>query len=180
MTNYCWRESDAANSMHEALQKSLPPQHVYFGIDVWAQNTSKLSQPRITYPEYGGGGTNTGVAVAKLAEVGLSAGLFAPAWTFEHFPDHGRNVEQTMWDGLDLPEDADCPCGNASKRHQPNKAMPVTGFATLYNAGSETFFFSDFSRAFSTHNDKEKKNLFSGYVMHAQLGSQSILPLRME
>ncbi|KAF2633516.1 glycoside hydrolase family 85 protein [Macroventuria anomochaeta] len=180
LTNYCWKESDAADSLHEGLQTNLPSHQIHFGIDVWAQNTTKLSHPRITYPEYGGGGTNTGVAVAKLAEFGLSAGIFAPAWTFEHFPGHGRDVEQTMWDGGDLPEGTACPCGDCDKRHQPNKVTPITSFARLYNAGSETFFFTDFSRAFSTHSDKEKESLFSGFSMHAQLGSQAILPLRTE
>lgn len=180
LTNYCWKENDATDSLHEAMQRNLPPQQVYFGIDVWAQNTTKLSQPRITYPEHGGGGTNTGIAVAKLAVLGLSAGIFAPAWTFEHFPGHGRDMEQTMWDGGNLPKNVACSCGDCGKRHQPNKAMHITSFAKLYNAGSETFFFTDFSRAFSTHGDKEKDNLFSSHVMHAQLGSQSILPLKTE
>ena len=84
LTNYCWKEGDAAESMHNALQNDIPLQNVYLGVDVWAQNTTKLTQPRVTYPEYGGGGTNTGVAVAKVAELGLSAGVFAPAWTFAY------------------------------------------------------------------------------------------------
>lgn len=167
-------------STHEALQNNLPLQHVYFGIDVWAQNATKLSQPRVTYPEYGGGGTNTGIAVAKLAKSGLSAGIFAPAWTFEHFPCHGREVEQTVWDGQDLPKDVACSCGDCEKRHRPNRTMPVTCFAKLSNSGSETFFFTDFTKAFGTHSEKEKDTLFGGYTLHAQLGSQSILPLSPE
>lgn len=180
LTNYCWKEKDTMSSRHEALQKKLPLQHVYFGIDVWAQNATKLSQPRITYPEYGGGGTNTGVAVAKLAELGLSAGVFAPAWTFEHFPRYGRALEQTVWDGGNLPVDVACSCGDCHKRHRPNRAMSVTSFAKLYNASSNMFFFTDFTRAFGTHGDKEKDGLFNGHMLHAQLGSQSILPLRTE
>ena len=180
LTNYCWKESDIPSSINEALQKNLSPQQVYFGIDVWAQNTTKLSHPRITYPESGGGGTNTGVAVAKLAGSGLSAGIFAPAWTFEHFPGHGRDVEQMTWEGTDLPEGIDCSCGDCGKRHLANRTVPITKFARQYSAGSETFFFTDFSRAFSTHNDKERDNVFSGFAMHAQLGSHSILPPRAE
>ncbi|KAJ8110480.1 hypothetical protein OPT61_g6689 [Boeremia exigua] len=180
LVNYCWKEEDAADSIHEALQRDLSPQDVYFGIDVWAQNVTKFSQPRVTYPEYGGGGTNTGVAVAKLAELGLSSGVFAPAWTFEHFPGHGRGLEQTMWEGLALPKDLACSCGDCDKRHRPNKAMPITSFAKLSSAGSETFFFTDFSRAFGTHNNEEKDSLFSGYDLHSQLGSQSVLPLKTE
>ena len=45
------------------------------GIDVWAQSKSSQTHPRITYPKKGGGGTNTGLAVRKLAELGLSAGV---------------------------------------------------------------------------------------------------------
>ncbi|KAF9700889.1 hypothetical protein EKO04_000322 [Ascochyta lentis] len=177
LTNYCWKENDAANSLHEALRENLSLQRIYFGIDVWAQNTTKVSHPRITYPEYGGGGTNTGVAVAKLAELGLSAGVFAPAWTFEHFPRHGRDVERTMWEGEELPEAISCSCGDCGKRHRANSAMPLVGFARQYSAGSDAFFFTDFSRAFSTHDDREKHVLFGGLTVHAQLGSQSILPL---
>lgn len=180
LTNYSWKEDDAAASLHQALQAGLPPHHIYFGIDVWAQNTTKLAHPRVTYPEYGGGGTNTGVAVAKLAELGLSAGIFAPAWTFEHFPGHGRDMEATVWDGDNLPDNIDCSCGNCSKRHQPNKAAPITSFAKEYKAGSETFFFTDFSKALGSHSDEEEDILYGGAPSHAQLGSQSILPLRSE
>ncbi|KZM26675.1 Mannosyl-glycoprotein endo-beta-N-acetylglucosaminidase [Ascochyta rabiei] len=177
LTNYCWKESDAVNSVHKALQDNLSLRKVYFGVDVWAQNTTKLSHPRITYPEYTGGGTNTGVAVAKLAELGLSAGVFAPAWTFEHFPGHGKNVERTMWEGKELPEDIGCSCGDCKKRHRANSATPIARFARQYSAGSEAFFFTDFSRAFHTHEEREGRVLFDGLKMHAQLGSQSVLPL---
>ena len=180
LTNYCWKEGDAAESMHNALQNDIPLQNVYLGVDVWAQNTTKLTQPRVTYPEYGGGGTNTGVAVAKVAELGLSAGVFAPAWTFEHFPGYGSDVEQTLWDGAGLPTDATCPCGDPGTRHQPNKILFVTTSARMYSAGSETFFYTDFCRAFSRHGDRETEMLFDGCKTHAQLGSQSILPLRTE
>lgn len=177
LTNYCWKEKDAASSVTEAFQEGLPLQQVYFGIDVWAQNVTKLSQPRVTYPEYGGGGTNTGVAIAKLAEFGLSVGIFAPAWTFEHFPGHGRDMEGTMWTGQDLPKAVVCSCGDCETRHRSNAVVPVSSFAKLADAGSERFFFTDFSRAFCSHGGKERDVLFHGYPLHAQLGSQSILPL---
>ena len=70
---------------------------IYFGVDVWAQNKSSFTHPRVTYPEYGGGGTNTGVALARLSDTGQSVGIFAPAWSFEHFPGHERDVERTVW-----------------------------------------------------------------------------------
>lgn len=180
LTNYCWKEGDAAASLHQALQAGLSPQETYFGIDVWAQNTTKLAHPRVTYPEFGGGGTNTGVAVAKLAELGLSAGIFAPAWTFEHFPGHGRDMEATVWDGKNLPNGIDCSCGDCSKRHQPNETSPIASTAKEHNAGSEAFFFADFSQAFGSHSDEEEDILYGGAPLHAQLGSQSVLPLRTE
>lgn len=180
LTNYCWKEDDAADSLHQALQANLPPDQIYFGIDVWAQNKTKLTHPRVTYPEYGGGGTNTGMAVAKLAEIGLAAGIFAPAWTFEHFPDHGRDMEATVWDGVGLPDDVDCSCGDCDRRHRPNKTAPVASSAKCSNAGSETFFFTDFSRAFSRHSDEEEDILYGGSPLHSQFGSQSLLPLRTE
>lgn len=180
LTNYCWKENDATNTIHKVLFENLPLHKIYFGIDVWAQNTTQLSHPRVTYPEYGGGGSNTGIAVAKLAELGLSAGIFAPAWTFEHFPGYGRDVEQTMWDAEDLPEGITCSCGDCEKRHRPSKTMALTAFARQYSATSETFFFTDFSRAISTHSMNEKDALFDGFNIHTQLGSQSVLPLRIE
>jgi hypothetical protein len=159
------------------LREHIPLQQTFFGIDVWAQNTTSLAHPRTTYPEYGGGGTNTGVAVAKLAELGLSAGVFAPAWSFEHFPGHGRAIEQMMWEGTDLPEDIECSCGNCTLRHRSNKDNPMTKFAKAFPVGTESYFFSNFRRAFTKHGPHEKEALFKGFDIHSQLGSQSPLPL---
>jgi hypothetical protein len=175
LTNYCWTEADAEKSVQLALSSKLLLQNIFFGIDVWAQNKSSFTYPRVTYPEYGGGGTNTGVAVAKLAELGLSAGIFAPAWSFEHFPGHGRDVERTIWEGGPLPSKIDCSCGDCASRHLPNEELAVTRHARERAAGSECFFYTDFSRAFNTHGDEEK-DIFGGKYMHAQLSAQSLLP----
>jgi hypothetical protein len=177
LTNYCWKEANAEGSVHLGLREDIPPQQIFFGIDVWAQNVTKLAHPRTTYPEYGGGGTNTGVAVAKLAEMGLSAGVFAPAWSFEHFPGHGRVIERAMWEGTDLPESIECSCGNCTVRHRSNKDLPITKFAKSFVAGSEAYFFTDFRRAFGTHGLREKETIFKEFDVHSQLGSQSPLPL---
>jgi hypothetical protein len=177
LTNYCWTEPNVEASIHLALREKVPSKQVFFGIDVWAQNTTKLTHPRTTYPEYGGGGTNTGIAVAKLAETGLSAGVFAPAWSFEHFPGHGRAIERAMWEGTDLPEGLECSCGNCTVRHRSNKDFCIKKFAKAFVAGSETFFFTDFRRAFGAHGLHEKETLFNGFDIHAQLGSQSPLPI---
>ena len=177
LTNYCWKESNAKGSVDLALRERFPLQQVFFGIDVWAQNTTTLAHPRTTYPEYGGGGTNTGIAVAKLAELGLSAGVFAPAWSFEHFPGHGRAIERVMWEGTDLPEDLECSCGNCAVRHRSNNDLPITKFAKAFAAGTETYFFTNFRRAFATHGLREKEALFKNLDIHSQLGSQMPLPL---
>ncbi|EMD87582.1 glycoside hydrolase family 85 protein [Bipolaris maydis C5] len=175
LTNYCWKDADAENSLQLALSSKISPRNIFFGIDVWAQNKSSFTHPRVTYPEYGGGGTNTGVAVAKLAGLGLSAGIFAPAWSFEHFPGKGRAAERTVWQGIPLPCDMDCSCGDCLSRHQPNEAFAILKNAKERVAGSEKFFYTDFTRAFATHDDTSN-DLFDGCSAHAQLGSQSILP----
>jgi hypothetical protein len=180
LTNYCWTEKHAETALQSALdqENNILPCQIFFGIDVWAQNTTKLGHPRVTYPEFGGGGTKTGVAVAKLAGLGLSAGIFAPAWSFEHFPGHGRDVERAVWEGNSLPEDLSCSCGNGKTRHQPNQLFSINKHARLFAAGSDKFFYTDFSRAFGKHND-EQKSTSNGHGMHAQLGAQSILPCRL-
>jgi hypothetical protein len=176
LTNYCWKDIDLSESVKWSLYSGfLPKGNIYFGVDVWAQNKSSFTHPRVTYPEYGGGGTNTGVAMAKLAEYGLSVGIFAPAWSFEHFPGHERHVECTVWEGTPLPENVDCSCGDCASRHPPNKELAILRTAKERVAGSEHFFYTDFSRAFSTHNE-EAKEWFDGADMHAQLGAQSVLP----
>lgn len=175
LTNYCWKETDAESSKRFALRNDIPLKNIFFGVDVWAQNTTKLSHPRVTYPEKGGGGTNTGVAVAKLASLGLSAGIFAPAWSFEHFPGHARDVERAVWEGDELPSDIICACGDCPSRHGANSEYPNIKYSRESAVGSGSFFHTDFSRAFGRHGEKEK-NIFGAHDMHAQLGQQSNLP----
>jgi len=144
-------------------------------VDVWAQNKSSFTHPRVTYPEYGGGGTNTGVALARLSDTGLSVGIFAPAWSFEHFPGHEWDVERTVWEGTPLPAGIECTCGDSTSRHPQNKELPVLHTAKERVAGSEHFFYTNFTRAFSPHDD-DAKYLFNNCNAHSQLGSQSVLP----
>lgn len=176
LTNYCWTETDAATSRQIASDNKIPHRDIFFGIDVWAQNASKLTHPRVTYPEKGGGGTNTGIAVTKVAELGLSAGIFAPAWSFEHFPHHGRAVEQAMWEGKSFSEDTECSCGNGSTRHQPNIDFPILRSAKEFPAGSESFFYADFSRAWCEHKVEDNNVVLGCHTRHSQLCAQSILP----
>lgn len=169
MTNYCWSESEAKSSKSIALQSSFPSERIYFGIDVWAQNNTGLTRSRQTYPKNGGGGTNTCVAVAKLAELGLSSGIFAPAWSIEHFPGQGRLIERAMWEGMPLPTDIGCSCGDGLGQHQQLKCTSIIHSAKSFPAGSETFFCTDFTQAFTRHNKEQ--------TMRAELGAQSPLPL---
>ncbi|KAF2811987.1 uncharacterized protein BDZ99DRAFT_519227 [Mytilinidion resinicola] len=181
LTNYCWTEDKAVESRAFAQQHEFLPENVYFGVDVWAQNSSKLSNLRVTYPEKGGGGTHTGIAVSKLAETGLSVGIFAPAWSFEHFTKQRRAVEQAMWDGEPLTEEPDCPCddqphgGRSYPVAHQVQPYPVTRSARLYPAGSKSFFYTNFSRAFASHSP-ELEDVYGGKRLHSQLGSQSVLP----
>ncbi|KAI4911266.1 uncharacterized protein J4E92_010322 [Alternaria infectoria] len=182
LTNYCWTDIHVSESMKLAQYAGFhgpfakgKKKSIYFGVDVWAQNKSSFTHPRVTYPEYGGGGTNTGVALARLSDTGQSVGIFAPAWSFEHFPGHERDVERTVWEGTPLPEGIECICGDCSSRHLPNKERPILHAAKERVAGSEHFFYTDFTRAFSPHGE-EAKHLFNNSNTHSQLGSQSILP----
>jgi endo-beta-N-acetylglucosaminidase D len=134
LTNYCWDESQAADSKLYAVRSGFKTEKVYFGIDVFAQGGG-----RITYPKERGGGTNTGVAVAKLADMGMSAGLFAPAWSFEHFHNHGSEIEKVIWEGDTLPVGVICPCKDITKCHQPIVGFSVFEHARAFPAGSDTF-----------------------------------------
>lgn len=60
-TNYKWTEKHLVNSKETAEAAGIDVSRIYFGIDVWAQNTNMAGPPRITYPSQGGGGTNTGL-----------------------------------------------------------------------------------------------------------------------
>lgn len=175
LTNYCWKDKDAWNSKAVGEQWKLSGQDIFMGIDVWAQNKSPITQPRTTYPERGGGGTNTGMAVAKLAGIGLSAGIFGPAWTFEHFPNYDRRIEEVAWDGCALPDQFECSCGDGSERHPVNADHPITKFAREYPVGSERFFYTDFDRGVWQHR-VELDSVYDCEQQHQQLAAQSILP----
>lgn len=173
LTNYSWEEIDVLSAIPLAARNQIPLANIYYGIDVWAQNVRHGGPKRVTYPAKGGGGTNTGVAVARLGELGLSAGIFAPAWPFEHCAKQARAVDHSMWDGDEIPEDLDCDCGDRPPHH--NAQHPITRHAEEYPAGSRNFFYTDFNRAFVTH-DQQLDSIYNGYRLHSQLGAQSILP----
>lgn len=165
LTNYVWTPAKAAATRTLALRNDIDPANVLCGIDVWAQ-----SSERETYPKDIGGGTGTGLGVAKLAELGLSAGIFGPAWPYEHFGclQDSRAVEITMWTGAALPEKLRCDCASRS-RHSIEGYMdrPILRYAQELPAGSDTFFYTDFNRAFEA---------VTGTQVRASLISQSVSP----
>ncbi|KAL8773903.1 MAG: hypothetical protein Q9209_001333 [Squamulea sp. 1 TL-2023] len=59
-TNYRWTDKKLAESKILAIEAGIPNENIFFGIDLWAQNTNMPGPPRVTYPPKGGGGTNTG------------------------------------------------------------------------------------------------------------------------
>lgn len=144
---------------------------VIFGVDVWAQNRTKLTHPRVTYPQNGGGGTNTGIAVRKLAELGFSSGIFAPGWSFEHFPGNGKLVEKAIWEGGPMPTETECSCGDYNNRHKQNWQDAIVLSAREFSAGSRSFFFTDFSGAFQKYGKDSGTDKFL-----SRLGSQTPLP----
>ncbi|CAI6333911.1 unnamed protein product [Periconia digitata] len=175
LTNYSWREADALSSRQLASTcGELDFENVVFGVDAWAQNKAPLTRRRVTYPEHKGGGTYCGIAVEKLSKIGLSVGIFAPAWTFEHFPGQARKIEKAVWEGAPFDE-VSCTCGDAHIQHPPNRGRHITRAARVFPAGSDNFFYTDFSRGFGRHA-KLEAGLYGGKLIHSQLSCQSILP----
>ena len=60
-TNYEWMPSNVFEARRIANENNIPTENIFFGIDVWAQDTHFSGPPRVTYPPERGGGTNTGV-----------------------------------------------------------------------------------------------------------------------
>ncbi|KAF2209178.1 glycoside hydrolase family 85 protein, partial [Cercospora zeae-maydis SCOH1-5] len=169
LTNYAWNPDLAQSGKVRALESDLGLENLYFGIDVWAQNHQKDSKhKRITWPKLFGGGTGTGLGVQVLQELGLNVGIFAPAWSYEHFNCHQSAVERAVWRGTPLPKDLSCEC-NPQRPHEtaPYQQHGIVQYAKAFPAGSATCFHTNFERAFSRTHDG---------VLHAQLGSQNIQP----
>ena len=60
-TNYRWTIASLQEAQMVARGSGMSTSDVYFGIDVWAQNTNMPGPPRVTFPFKGGGGTSTGL-----------------------------------------------------------------------------------------------------------------------
>jgi hypothetical protein len=172
LTNYVWTPEIAATTKALALKNDIDPLNILCGIDVWAQ-----SSERQTYPKDVGGGTGTGLGVAKLAELGLGAGIFGPAWPYEHFNclQDSRAVDKAMWTGAALPKTLRCDC-TSSSRHSIKGYMesPILDNAQDFPAGSDAFFYTDFMQAFEAVPGSDA--VAEKTQVRANLTSQSVLP----
>jgi hypothetical protein len=172
LTNYVWTPGTAAATKALALEYDIDPVNVLCGIDVWAQ-----SSERQTYPKDVGGGTGTGLGVARLAELGLSAGIFGPAWPYEHFNclSDSRAVDKAMWTGAALPKTLRCDCASRS-RHSLKECIesPILNNAQDFPAGSDDFFYTDFMQAFEAVSSSDA--VAGETQVRANLTSQSVLP----
>jgi hypothetical protein len=172
LTNYVWTPEKAAATRAIAMQNGINPANVLCGIDVWAQ-----SSERETYPEDVGGGTGTGLGVAKLAELGLSAGIFGPAWPYEHFDclPNSRAVEKAMWTGAALPETLRCDCASSSRHSIPGyMGNSILQSAQEFPAGSDNFFYTEFAQAFEAVTGL--RAVAENTQVRANLVCQSVLP----
>jgi hypothetical protein len=174
--------------MSLASQHGLDPQNIFFGIDIWAQNRPRsFWHPRITWPIFDGGGTNTGFAVTKCAEIGVGAGLFAPGWCWEHFGSTSDRiaVEGAIWRGEKLNMDMRCDCKGGFwergdvHRTEKYREFPIVKSARKHVAGTDSGFWTDFEKAVVSHDDGLDE-FYGGHHMHAQLGAQGIMPLAVE
>ncbi|KAL8850200.1 MAG: hypothetical protein Q9221_004886 [Calogaya cf. arnoldii] len=69
-TNYRWTDKKLAQSKLVAIEAAIPDTNVFFGVDLWAQNTNTPGPSRVTYPPKGGGSTNTGfVGLSNLKAI---------------------------------------------------------------------------------------------------------------
>ena len=183
-TNYAWQESQLAQAGALAQCCSLQRSNIFFGIDMWAQNTDMPGPKRVTFPSEGGGGTMTGYvsdhlyerinmltyekATHRLAEDGFSAAVLAPAWAFEHFPAAtSQQVDKAVWEGTKLDLDLGCNCRHG-KPHQIDKyrAHPLAHCAKQSPAGTEHFFESDFRIPFESVQTATK-----AHIVRPRIGS---------
>lgn len=183
LTNYTWNPSLISSSLSLASKHNICPKNIYFGIDIWAQNRPhSFLHPRLTWPLFNGGGTNTGFAVGKCAEMGVSAGLFAPGWCWEHFSSTSdrRKIEDSLWRGIELDGSVKCECkagfwGGDIHRTKEYLGNGIARWAEENVVGGKLGFWTEFERAFGFVVDES-----DGKKMVSQLGAQGIMPLRAE
>ncbi|MCJ1324349.1 hypothetical protein MMC10_001011 [Thelotrema lepadinum] len=180
-TNYMWDLQKLERSCRYAEKCGIPYDNLFFGIDVWAQNDPMPGPLRITFPEKGGGGSNTGLAMRTLADSGVSTAIFAPGWTHEHFSTDlnglqsiSDKVNQSMWEGRTLPQQLLCGCKGRPHHTSSYQLHSILNSSIQYPAGSSEFFYTNFRPAFriSSYDAATRSETF------AHLGLQSIHPTK--
>ena len=96
-----------------------------------------------------------------LAQEGFSAAVFAPAWTYEHFPvcpfhhpngtpmpSMARSVERALWEGCQLPVEVCCSCHGRPHHTRDYRKHPILHYAREFPAGSLSYLYTDFTKAF--------------------------------
>lgn len=118
--------------------------------------------------------------------MGVSAGLFAPGWCWEHFGSrHDREAaEGAMWKGQEIGEDVKCDCkagfwDGDVHRTKEYRDWGIAKSTRKYVVGTKRGFYTGFERAFGVHG-RELDEWFGGKRMHAQLGVQGIMPVDVE
>lgn len=120
-------------------------------------------------------------AMGVLAKGRYSTAIFAPAWSYEHFPTSvpastaclqgmtsiAKAVDRSVWEGFALPENLCCDCRQGRPHHDGDyQNTPIVASSREYPVGSSCYLHTDFSQAFKRD---------SGFLRSC-LGSQSILP----
>ncbi|KAK6537950.1 hypothetical protein TWF694_010845 [Orbilia ellipsospora] len=149
-TNYRWNPLTQLLTT-AALSKSLNRSaDVYMGIDIFGRGT------------FGGGGWGIGTALSVIRPAELSAAIFAPGWVFENF-DGVKFEERNRKFWID---------GQASDPELI--CRPVSEFAPAWEAGTEEFFYTNFSRGYGKKWFQEGREVSSKPWVH--IGVQSVLP----
>ena len=104
--------------------------------------------------------------MAVLAQEGFSTAVFAPAWTYEHFPicpsNHpngartpsmARSVERALWEGCQLPVEVCCNCHGRPHHTRDYRKHPILHYAREFPAGSLSYLYTDFTRAFLSESN---------------------------
>ena len=125
--------------------------------------------------------SNDRQATHVLAKEHFSTAIFAPAWSYEHFPTSipartnflqgvgsiAKAVDRSVWEGFALPENLCCDCRGGRPHHNGDYLnTPIVASSREYPAGSSCYLHTDFTQAFKRENG----------FLRSCLGSQSILP----
>lgn len=131
-TNYAWKADDPSRS---ALAAEGRRWDVYTGVDVFGRGT------------WGGGGFDADKALAQIRRAGVSAALFAPAWTMQsETPGGGRVDPLTGRDWQEVEKDFNEIDSKfwAKLREVWHRGRPVTGFPV--GDGSTATMVANFGR----------------------------------